>query len=87
MNYEVSDRERSSYEDSSDYGSVFEVYRKFVMFTFGKVLVGKGFEFSKYIRLVDGMYIYEYIMNIYWIGYFELVIMFFFIVCSIVFFY
>lgn len=65
MNYEVSDRERSSYEDSSDYGSVFEVYRKFVMFTFGKVLVGKGFEFSKYIRLVNGMYINKYIIYVY----------------------
>ncbi|XP_061190159.1 tight junction protein ZO-1-like isoform X3 [Saccostrea echinata] len=51
MSHDVSDRERSSHEDSDDHGSAFEAYRKPIMSTFGKVSPGKGFEPSKHISV------------------------------------
>lgn len=48
--HDVSDRERSSHEDSDDHGSAFEAYKKPAMSTFGKTSAVRGFEPSRHIR-------------------------------------
>ncbi|XP_056002922.1 tight junction protein ZO-1-like isoform X20 [Ostrea edulis] len=47
--HDVSDRERSSHEDSDDHGSAFEAYKKPAMSTFGKTSAVRGFEPSRHI--------------------------------------
>ncbi|XP_056002921.1 tight junction protein ZO-1-like isoform X19 [Ostrea edulis] len=52
--HDVSDRERSSHEDSDDHGSAFEAYKKPAMSTFGKTSAVRGFEPSRHIRSDTG---------------------------------